>query len=366
MSVLTLNAGSSSLKFALFDGAERLALGAVEGVGGAARLTMRGPDGASEGEVEVPDQSAALEVALGAVEGLGGPVEAVGHRIVHGGPGRDAAAVLDAPTLKALEALTPLAPLHQPHNLAGVRVAAARFPDALQVGAFDTAFHAAKPWINDAYALPRRYHAAGVRRYGFHGLSYASVSARLAREAPALARGRVVIAHLGNGASVCAVRGGRSLACSMGFSAAEGLAMGTRAGSIDPGVLLWLMREEGMDADRLEHLLYRESGMLALSELSHDMRAILAADTPEARQALDYYAARAAEEVARMAVVLGGLDALVFCGGVGENAAPVREAILARLAPLGLADGPAVRVVPTDEEAVIAESTAQILRCLKV
>ena len=383
MTILTLNAGSSSLKLALFGaGAERLASGMVDGIGEGARLVLRpGPDGDGGGDadcagvpdraadvnravvadraVDAPNHAAALDAALEALAGRAEGVAAVGHRIVHGGPGRGDPMVLDAPALEALEALAPLAPLHQPHNLAGVRAAARAFPGALQVGAFDTAFHAGKPRLHDAYAIPRRYWEAGVRRYGFHGLSYASVVETLAESDPALARSRLAIAHLGNGASVCAVSGGRSLACSMGFSAAEGLVMGTRAGRIDPGVLLWLMREEGMDADRLERLLYRESGMLALSEVSHDMRAILAAGTAQAREALDHYAQRAAEEVARMAVVLGGLDALVFCGGVGENAAPVRDAIADRLAFLG-PDLP-VRVVPTDEERVIADAARRLL-----
>lgn len=365
MTILTLNAGSSSLKLALHDGVERrLASGVVEEIGGDARLSLRLPGGAREERpVEACDHAAALGAALDAVEGLAGEVEAVGHRIVHGGPGRDGPAVLDGPTLAALEALIPLAPLHQPHNLAAVRVAADRFPGALQVGAFDTAFHAGKPWVHDAYAIPRRYYDEGVRRYGFHGLSYASVVARLAEEDPELARGRVVVAHLGNGASVCAIAGGRSVACSMGFSAAEGLPMGTRAGSIDPGVLLWLMRERGMDADAIERLLYRESGMLALSGASPDMREVLAAGTSEAREALDYYAARVAEEVARMVVASGGLDALVFCGGVGENATPVREAVVSRLSPLGIGapDGTPARVVPTDEERVIAAAAVDLL-----
>lgn len=370
MTILTLNAGSSSLKFAVFDRkGGRTASGTVEEVGAAARLSVRGPDGSGEQGVDAPDHAAALAVALAALEAAGAvrgtaSVAAVGHRIVHGGSDRKGPAVLDAPTVAALEALIPLAPLHQPHALAAVREAERRFPGAVQVGAFDTAFHQGKPWIHDAYAIPRAFHAAGVRRYGFHGLSYASVAGRLAWEAPDLAMGRVVVAHLGNGASVCAMEGGRSVACSMGFSAAEGLVMGTRAGRIDPGVLLWLMRERDMDADAIERLIYRESGLLALSEVSHDMRAILAAETGAAREAVDFYVERIAEEVARMAVALRGIDALVFCGGVGENAAPVRDAVIARLGVLSFSrpGGPVIRVVETDEEAVIADAAIETLR----
>ena len=360
MTILTLNAGSSSMKLALFDRAGgRVASGVVEGVGGAGRMAVRDRDGeVASRAVDAATHAAALEAVLSALDRDPASIEAVGHRIVHGGPGRDRPAILDATTMAALEALSPLAPLHQPHNLAGVRDAARRFPRALQVGAFDTAFHQGKPWVHDAYAIPRPLYDAGVRRYGFHGLSYEAVARRLAAEHPSLAAGRVVAAHLGNGASVCAMRAGRSVACSMGFSTAGGLAMGTRAGGIDPGVLLWLMRERGMDADAIERLIYRESGMLALSGVSHDLRAITAAGTPEAEQALDYYAVRVAEEVARMVVVLGGIDAMVFTGGVGENAAGIRASVIDKLAPLGLGrpDGAAVLTVAADEEGAIARA----------
>jgi acetate kinase len=301
-------------------------------------------------------------------------IAAVGHRVVHGGPDFDAPVRVDDAILARLGRLAPFAPLHQPHNLAGIRAAMDAFPDAPQVACFDTAFHRAHPFVNDTFALPRAYYDKGVRRYGFHGLSYAHVTAELARTEPALAAGRVAIAHLGNGASMCGVQEGRSVASTMGFSALDGLPMGTRCGQLDPGVVLYLMTEEGMDAEAISDLLYKRSGLLGMSGISNDMRMLEASDAPEAREAIDYFTFRIRRELGAMAAALGGIDAVVFTGGIGENAAAIREAVCTPMAWLGLTVAPAanaandrvisepdapvkVLVVPTDEEGVIARAT---------
>jgi acetate kinase len=369
--LLTLNAGSSSIRFALFDGTgtRRVAGGQVERVGtGGARL-LTGGEVRPLGAV---DHAGALDAILAALPE--GEIVAVGHRIVHGGVRHAGPAVIDAPLREELQALIPLAPLHQPHNLAAVDAATARFPKAVQVACFDTAFHRGHPFVNDTFALPRRFYAEGVRRYGFHGLSYDYISGCLARDHPALHAGRVVVAHLGNGASMCAIRGGRSIGSTMGFTALDGLPMGTRSGQIDPGVLLYLL-DQGWDAAGLTRLLYHESGLRGLSGISGDMRDLLNSTAPEAAEAIDYYVFRIRRELGAMAAVLGGLDALVFCGGIGENAAPIREAVLEGMDWLGLSvdrkangrnatdiGGGRVRVlvIPTDEEAVIAAQTARL------
>lgn len=378
--ILTLNAGSSSLKFGLYDRAPEPALrrmGQVESLGAEATLILRGDDGKQETGIGRADHGAALAAILQALEPdlAGASVAGIGHRIVHGGPDFGAPEKLDAEKLAALEALIPLAPLHQPHNLAAIRAAAESFPDAVQVGCFDTGFHQGRPFVNDTYGLPRAYYARGVRRYGFHGLSYDYITGVLRRDFPDLARGRVVIAHLGNGASMTAVQDGRSVASSMGFSALDGLVMGTRCGQLDPGVMLYLL-DQGMTGKELERLLYHESGLLGLSGIGHDMRILLASDDPNAVEALDYYIARLVREVGAMAAMLGGLDGLVFCGGVGENAAPIRARVLKRLAFLGLeldaqANTAGARrigkgrvealVIPTDEERVIARAVVSEL-----
>lgn len=380
--ILTLNAGSSSIKFALYGagGAPVLeASGLIDAIGPEARLVLK-PKGKEKTATALgqTDHVAGVAAILTALEPFlsGRPVLGVGHRIVHGGPDIDGPRALDPDLLAHLETLKPLAPLHQPHNLAAVYAARAAFPDAVQVGAFDTAFHRGHPRVHDQFALPRRYYDKGVRRYGFHGLSYDYISGLIAREYPDLARGKVIVAHLGNGASLCGIENGRSISSTMGFSALEGLCMGTRPGQVDPGVLLYLMKEEGMGYDDLTRLLYKESGMLGLSGISHDMRELLASDAPEAKEAIDYYCARLAREIGAMAAVLGGVDALVFTGGVGENAAAIRTRALEGLGFLGLAlnmDKNAgnqrdvqsgrvpILVLPTDEEQVIARAT---LGCL--
>jgi acetate kinase len=395
VSLLTLNAGSSSLKFALFDDAgaapRQLLAGQIAGLDAQPRLELA-PAGrprtreplVSQGPQAVRDLDTALARVLAGlpVWAPGRAVRAVGHRVVHGGPGFAAPVVVDEAVLAALERLGPLAPLHQPFNLAGIRAARERFPQALQLACFDTAFHHGHPPEHDAYALPRELHAAGVRRYGFHGLSYEYIARRLAELDPPAAAGRTVVAHLGSGASACALRAGRSLASTMGFSALDGLPMGTRPGHLDPGVLLWLMAERGMDAAALTDLLYRRSGLKGLSGLSADMRSLRESDLPQAREAIAHFVARLREAVGALAAALGGLDALVFTGGIGEHDPLTRAETVEGLAFLGLRIEPTanaaqgagsqglispagapvrVWVIPTDEEAVIAGHLAAAL-----
>ena len=352
----------------------------VEALGPGARLILTPEGGAAETRaLGRTDHAGAVRAILDALTPLlaGRAVDGVGHRIVHGGPEIAAPRRLTDDLLAYLDTLAPLAPLHQPHNLAAVHAARAAFPEAVQVGAFDTAFHRGHPKVNDIFALPRRYYDKGLRRYGFHGLSYDYIGGLLAREHPHLAEGRVIVAHLGNGASLCGMENGRSVSSTMGFSALEGLCMGTRPGQVDPGVLLYLMKEEGMGYEDLTRLLYKESGLLGLSGISHDMRALLASDAPEAAEAIEYYCMRLAREIGAVAAVLGGIDGLVFTGGVGENAAPIRARAIGRLGFLGLAlDDEAnaanarrigagtvpVLVLPTDEEAVIARAVSGEMR----
>ncbi|MEO1000102.1 MAG: acetate/propionate family kinase, partial [Pseudomonadota bacterium] len=286
--------------------------------------------------------------------------------------------VLDDAVIAELSRFSPFAPLHQPHNLAGVAAARAAFPGTLQVACFDTAFHRGHPWVNDVFALPRDFYDRGVRRYGFHGLSYEFIANRLAHLAPTLHAGRVVVAHLGNGASMCAMQGGRSVGSTMGFSALDGLPMGTRCGQLDPGVILYLLSQEGMTPDEIADLLYTRSGLLGLSGLSNDMRRLEAAGTREAGEAIDYFVFRIRRELGALAAVLGGLDALVFTGGIGEHSAMVRERVCEGMGWFGIeldraANAAAetvistalgrvrVMVVPTDEEFVIARAAEALL-----
>ncbi len=371
--ILTLNAGSSSIKFALFKGATRLASGLVDRIGAAADLRFHPKEGAAQ---DVPLGAVSHRGALGAILSLierqfaQARIEAVGHRVVHGGPRHAAPARITPALLPELAALEPFAPLHQPHNLAGVRAAMEAFPQAVQVACFDTAFHRTQDFVHETYALPRAYYDKGVRRYGFHGLSYASIAGALARHAPALHAGRVAVAHLGNGASLCGMIGGRSVATTMGFSPLDGLAMGTRPGQIDPGVLLYLMQHEGMTAAEISDLLYRRSGLLGLSGLSNDIRQLEASDNPAARQAIRYFTSRIRHEIGAMAADMGGLDAIVFTGGIGENSTRVRSEVLAGLDWLGVAsvveDGTDLAlgtsrvralVIGSDEEKIIADLT---------
>ncbi|MDK3019024.1 acetate/propionate family kinase [Pseudodonghicola flavimaris] len=375
--ILTLNAGSSSVKFGVYQVAEEPVLllkGQVENLGPLARMKLQG--GAAE-EIGPADHAVALHEILHAIQPAldGRVVMGVGHRIVHGGKSFGEPEVLTERVLAKLRTLEQLAPLHQPHNLAAVYAAQKEFPESVQIGCFDTAFHRGHPFVNDTFALPRKYYEHGVRRYGFHGLSYDYITSCLRHDWPDLYKGRVVVAHLGNGASMCAIRGGQSVGSTMGFSALDGLPMGTRCGQLDPGVLLYLMAQ-GMGADEISNLLYHDSGLKGLSEISHDMRTLLDSDDPRAAQAVDYYVFRIRRELGAMAAILGGIDGLVFCGGIGEHAAAIRARVLEGMEFLGLAENAAanaasetrigagateVLVIPTDEERVIARSVADAL-----
>ena len=386
--LLVLNAGSSSIKFALYedhDAPALLAKGQVDGVGVAPSFRAAAATGGARVAVEFPkgegpgDHHAALGLAMGWLrEALPERVVAVGHRVVHGGLRFSAPVAVDASVLSDLAALIPLAPLHQPHNLAGIRAAMAAFPGVPQVACFDTAFHHGQSFEATAFAIPRRYYGEGVRRYGFHGLSYESIAAQLPGVDREAAHGRTVVAHLGNGSSLCAIEAGRSVATTMGFTALDGIPMGTRCGAIDPGVLLYLMDERGMDARALERLLYRESGLLGLSGISSDMRELEASAAPDAREAIACFAYAIRGAVARLAAAMGGLDALVFTGGIGENSVRVRREVLNGLGFLGLdldeaanaASGPRLSArdarvrawtIRTDEEGVIARHTRSVL-----
>ena len=384
--LLVLNAGSSSLKFSVFfdEDPPRLWLrGIFEELGGHARFHARAGGGIIAekdfGDGAALGHDGAVDYLLSWGRGVHGEQHemGVGHRVVHGGTRFVEPVLVDAATLDALEALVPLAPLHQPHNLAAIRAVARRSPSLPQVACFDTAFHATQPPVARAFALPRRYAEEGVRRYGFHGLSYEYVASVLPGVDERAATGKTVILHLGNGASMCAVDGGRSVATTMGFSTLDGLVMGTRCGSIDPGVLLYLV-EHGMDARGLERLLYEESGLRGVSGGTSDMRELLERSDPAAAEAIDLFVYRAARELGSLAASLGGLDALVFTGGIGENAAPIRARICRDAAWLGLEldeeanarGGPRLScedsrvkawVVPTNEELGIATHTRRLL-----
>jgi len=374
--VLTLNAGSSSLKFALFParGDTPLAIGLADRIGpeGTLRLTRQDGQPMHSAPGDLGSHAGAIRAVIDSfrAEYPDLTLRSVGHRVVHGGANHAAPVMVTAPVMAELEALAPFAPLHQPHNLAGIRAAAEAFAGVPQVACFDTAFHRNQPWANDAFALPRAFYDEGLRRYGFHGLSYHYIAGVLPRD---LAQGRVIVAHLGNGASMCALQGGRSIASTMGFSALDGLPMGTRCGQIDPGVLLYLMDQKGMSAAQISDLLYTQSGLLGLSGLSNDMRTLETANTPEADQAIDYFVARCQREIGSLAAALGGIDALVFTAGIGENARRIRARVCARLGWMGIGvdaglnaanaqvisppEAPTtVMVIPTNEELVIARA----------
>lgn len=349
--ILVVNAGSSSIKIELFDGAlDSQLTGDVAGIGGTGRLTL---GGASE-PAAAPDHGAALDLLLAALEARGITVSALsaaGHRIVHGGTALTAPARLTPDVLREIAACIPLAPLHNPHNLAAIAALGDRAPDLAQFGSFDTAFHATNPEVATAYALPAEVRAAGIRRYGFHGVSYAGMVERFGADLPP----RLLAFHLGNGASLCAIRDGVSVATSMGYSPLEGLTMGTRSGSIDGMAVLRLAEERGIGATA--RLLNRESGLKGLAG-TNDMAALLAREDPEARFAVEHFCYWAARHGAGAAAAMGGVDALAFTGGIGENAAEIRDRIAAHLAFLG--DLP-VHVVPADEERQIARDTLRLL-----
>ena len=387
--LFVVNAGSSSIKFRLYRLAgQDLAIvfgGALDGIGTRPRLRVKSPDGGlladrslSATEVATAHQAQTV-IADWVVHHLDGDeIVGVGHRVVHGGPVYSQPVRIDDDVLKTLRTFIPLAPLHQLSNLDPIETIRQRRPDLPQIACFDTAFHRGHPEIADRFALPRALHDEGVRRYGFHGLSYEYVSGELRRLAPEIASGNVVIAHLGSGASVCALRDGRSMESTMGFTALDGLPMGTRSGSLDPGVVLHLIEQRGMSAHDVGHMLYNESGLLGLSGISNDVRDLLASDRPEAAMAIEFFCLRVAQAVATLATTLGGIDALVFTAGIGENAAPVRQRVVKRLGWCGLALGApvaigtaqridaagsraAIFVIPTDEEQMIARHTLRLL-----
>jgi acetate kinase len=381
-----LNAGSSSLKFALFDGEERRFSGSVDGIGGdklrAAAIDARGtPVRAPEvSPAKVRSVADAIHVVLPWFNEhrAGRQLDGVGHRLVHGGPAHERPVRVTPALLADLDRLVPLAPLHEPAGIAAIRAVAAEDPATAQVVCFDTAFHRTNPTVAQAFAIPEHFFDDGVRRYGFHGLSYEYIASALPEIAPPIADGRVVVAHLGNGASLCALAGGVSQASTMGFSTLDGIPMGTRPGALDAGVILHLLGARGMSLDDVQDLLYRRSGMLGLSGISADFRDLEASTDPAAAFALDVFAYRVAGAVATLAAALGGIDGLVFTAGVGEHAAGVRAAIARRCAWLGLRIDPvanaahathisaadsAVRalVIPTDEERMIARHTCAVL-----
>ncbi|MDF9391990.1 MULTISPECIES: acetate/propionate family kinase [Methylococcus] len=380
--VAVVNGGSSTVKFSLLNGEQRLLsalldrLGDKPGNGACAHLRDAAGTVLFQGPIPAQTHEEALDWLFAWLQRNDGGFEpaAVGHRVVHGGDRLIRPVRVTDEVIGQIEALIPLAPLHQPHNLAPIRLLATKFPDLPQVACFDTAFHATQSAIEKRFALPREYEAAGIRRYGFHGLSYEYIASRLAEIDPVAAAGRTIVCHLGNGASLCAMRAGRSVATTMSFTALDGIPMGTRCGAIDPGVLLHLMDQPGMDTRTLSDLLYKRSGLLGLSGLSGDMRDLLASARPEAAEAVEYFCYRIAREIGSLSAALGGLDALVFTAGIGEHAASVRARICELSAWLGVAIDPAanrvlhtpesrihVLVVPTNEEAMIARHVRRTL-----
>jgi acetate kinase len=388
--IVVLNAGSSSIKFSLFaERAAELALlgrGQVEGIYTTPRFTAKDEAGklASEkqwGEGAKLGHDGALAHILDWLKGEHGAshrVAAIGHRVVHGGSDYASPVRVDAAVVAKLEKLVPLAPLHQPHNLAPIRALLERLPDVPQVACFDTAAHRSNPAIAQMFALPAELTDAGIRRYGFHGLSYEYIASVLATYDERAARGKTVVLHLGNGASMCAMLAGRSVASTMGFTAVDGLPMGTRCGAIDPGVILYLMDERGMSTRAIEKLIYSQSGLLGVSGISSDMRVLVDSAEPKAQLAVELFVYRIGRELGSLAAALGGLDAIVFTAGIGEHSAAIRERVCRQAAWLGVEldaaanakHGPrigkatsrcAAWVIPTNEELMIARHTRDVL-----
>jgi acetate kinase len=386
---LVLNAGSSSLKFCMFQqprGApwQVEARGQIEGIGTSPRMTVKDARGQKRLDEElgpsVRDGRAAIDKLAGWLRSnyQGGRIVGVGHRVVHGGPRFSGPTVVTREILAELKDLTPLAPLHQPHNLAPIEAIFDRMPDVPQVVCFDTGFHRGHAPVATVVPLPRELRQGGVERYGFHGISYEYIASVLPEVAPEVADGRVVVAHLGSGASLCALRGRKSVDTTMAFTALDGLCMGTRPGALDPGVVLYLFQQLGLTVKQVEEVLYKKSGLLGISGISNDMRDLLGRSEPGARLAVDYFVYRAAKEIGALAAVLGGLDALVFTAGIGENSAEIRRRISEASAWLGIelddaanaARGPRVTkpqskvsawVIPTNEELMIARHTRSLL-----
>jgi acetate kinase len=387
--IVVVNAGSSSVKFSVFiqrgDDLDLRLRGQLESLFNVPHFIARDADGKT-----VAEQSWTKGTQLGHDGALahlmeflrshaaGARLIGVGHRVVHGGLEYSQPARVDATVLAALDRYVSLAPLHQPHNLAAIRAVAQRAPDLPQVACFDTAFHRTNPEIAQMFALPHAMHEAGVRRYGFHGLSYEYIASVLPGVDARAATGRTVVLHLGNGASMCALAQRRSVASTMGFTAVDGLPMGTRTGALDPGVVLYLMDQRGLDTRAIERLLYQESGLLGVSGISSDMRTLLASDSPRARLAIDLFVYRIGRELGSLAAALGGLDAIVFTAGVGENSSEIRARVCRAAVWLGVdldddanaAGGPRISAagsrvsawtIPTNEELMIARHTARLL-----
>jgi acetate kinase len=386
---LVLNAGSSSLKFCVFqrpegDGWRLEARGQIEGIGTAPKLRVKNGEGKPVADEKVDtwvrDGRDAVDVLAVWLRSHydGAHVLGVGHRVVHGGVWFTAPTILDRHTLAHLYELVPLAPLHQPYNLAAIEAVFARLPDVPQVACFDTSFHRGQPAVAEVIPLPRDLCKAGVQRYGFHGLSYEYIASVLPEVAPEIAGGRVIVAHLGSGASMCALKEGQSVDSTLGFTALDGLCMGTRPGALDPGVVLYLLQSLSLSPKDIETILYKKSGLLGISGVSNDMRELLCSRRPEAGLAVDYFVYRAAREVGALAAVLGGLDGLVFTGGIGENSAEIRRRVCEASRWLGVeldaeaneARGPRIStreskvsawVISTDEELMIARHTGTLL-----
>ena len=387
--IVVINAGSSSIKFSLFAvrGGDLVpdVRGQIEAISTAPHFVAKDPSDRTVAEkswgegTNLGHDGAMEHLRLFLRDELEDQrLVGVGHRVVHGGLDYTAPVRVDARVLKDLERFVPLAPLHQPHNLSPIALLLERMPELPQVACFDTSFHRTNPEVAQRFALPADLHEAGIRRYGFHGLSYEYIASVLPRFDAKAAAGKSIVLHLGNGSSMCAMQSGRSVASTMGFTAVEGLPMGTRCGSIDPGVILYLMDERGMDARAIERLIYTQSGLLGMSGISSDMRVLLESADPRAKIALDVYVYRIRRELGSLAAALGGLDALVFTAGIGENAAPIRERVCAGLEWLGLEPDPAANtaggplisapasrvkawVIPTNEELMIARHTQRTL-----
>ena len=386
---LVLNAGSSSLKFCVYARPQANdwhleSRGQIEGIGASPRILARDADGKTlidqPPSTPVHDGAGALEALAVWLRSMfgGGRVLGVGHRVVHGGARYTGPVIVTGQVLAELHGLIPLAPLHQPHNLAAIEAVSERLPGTPQVACFDTSFHRTQSTLAELIALPDEICQAGVRRYGFHGLSYEYIATALPRMAADIARARVIVAHLGNGASLCALRDGKSVDSSLGFTALDGLCMGTRPGGVDPGVILYLFQNLGLSAPEVETILYKKSGLLAISGISSDMRDLLASSEEKARLAVDYFVYRAAKEIGALAAVLGGIDGLVFTAGIGENSAEIRRRICESSAWLGIkldAEANArnalrisvaesrvsVWVIPTNEELMIARHSGLLL-----
>jgi acetate kinase len=385
---LVLNAGSSSLKFCVYhaaDGAWQLETrGQIDGIGSSPRFKAKNGKGEQLADQQlegtVTDARTALDMLAGWLRSQyrGARVLAVGHRVVHGGARYTGPTVVTPQVLEELRTLIPLAPLHQPYNLAAIDAVFERLPGVPQVACFDTSFHRGQPAVAGLVPLPREVCQAGLQRYGFHGLSYEYIASVLPKVAPQIAAGRVIVAHLGSGASLCAMRNGKSIDSTLGFTALDGLCMGTRPGAVDPGVILYLFQDLKLSAKEVETILYKKSGLLGISGISNDMRDLLASESPSARLAVDYFVYRAAREIGGLAAVLGGLDALVFTAGIGENSPEIRSRICRSSAWLGIdmdvtanaKGGPQISrqgsrvsawVIPTNEELMIARHTSALL-----